>query len=74
MRISFWHFVLLILVLAAGYYFYSNWWVKQDQKGWTHGLNSYALDSPDEMKEHPKSKTKEKEGEPVSRDSNGWIK
>ena len=74
MRISFWHFVLLILVVAVAYYFYQNWWVQQDQKGWAHGLHNYALDSPEEMKQDPAKTSKGAKEKPVERDANGWIK
>jgi hypothetical protein len=79
MRISFWVFLLLVLLALGGYYGYTHWWSKQSRSHWVGGLHNAALQSDEELK---KGKTAGALGSdeedpkappPPKRDANGWI-
>jgi hypothetical protein len=55
MRMSFWQFLGIVAVLAAGWWVYNNWWVDQDQNSWIRGFNSSVMES-DAHKLEPKPK------------------
>ena len=48
MRMSFWQFLGLLLILAAVYVVYHYWWVDQNQNTWIGRLHHKAIDSPSE--------------------------
>lgn len=82
MRISFWHFLLLLALLVAGYYGYTKWWAYQSRNQWVGGLHSAALQSDEELKQGKKAKPlgsdtstapDTKAPPPPARDANGWI-
>lgn len=82
MRISFWHFLLLILLLAGVWYGYTRWWSHQSRSHWVGGLHNVALQSDEELKAGKDAETvvndgpvtgDEKSTPPVKRDANGWI-
>jgi hypothetical protein len=80
MRISFWHFVLLVLLLAAGYFAYTHWWVKQNRSAVVSAMQTRALNSQEEIDQGKTVKAPDSGGggdgsksTGPARDAHGWI-
>lgn len=56
MRISFWQFLGLLVVLAMAYFAYNYWWVDQSQGKWAGKLHNRALNSSEEIGEKSEPK------------------
>ncbi len=76
MRMSFWMFLLLVLLLAGGYYGYTHWWSKQSRSHWVRGMHNAALQSDEELAEGEEAKTgvdDDTEAVAPQRDAHGWT-
>lgn len=79
MRMSFWWFLVLTLLLVGCWYGYTHWWVKQSRSHWVGGLHNAALQSDEELQQGKTAETLGSDGKdseappPPPRDANGWI-
>lgn len=76
MRMSFWLFLLLVLLLAGGYFGYTHWWSKQSHSHWVRGLHNAALQSDEELQEGDDAETgvaDDTPEAPPARDAHGWT-
>jgi hypothetical protein len=76
MRMSFWMFLLLVLLIAGGYYGYTHWWSQQSRSHWVRGMHNAALQSDEELQEGKDAKTGVEDDSAAKapvRDANGWV-